>query len=151
MKVLIFAALALAGAAFAGVVAHAGPSRTAAIQVTEREYKISLSLTEFHAGPTVFQIRNTGKLRHAFAIAGNGLKARTKSIAPHKSATLSVTLKKGSYAVWCPMPGHAAKGMKATIVISAIVEGGGAGNGGGGGDATTAPGDTGTDPAIPWG
>jgi plastocyanin len=152
MKILIFAALALAGAAAAGVVAQAGSSRATAIRVTEREYKISLPSTDFTAGAAHFQIKNTGTMPHAFAIAGNGAKAKTKAIMPGKTAVLSITLKKGSYAVWCPMPGHAAKGMKATVVVGTTAQGGGGGGyGGGGGDVTTAPGDTGTDPAVPWG
>jgi hypothetical protein len=36
-----------------------------------------------------------------------------------------VTLEAGTYHVWCPVPGHAAKGMKAIIVVSGGLASGG--------------------------
>jgi plastocyanin len=147
MKVLALAALALAGAAVAGVVAQAGPTKSA-IRVTEREFKISLSATQAKPGTARFEIKNTGKYPHSLAIAGHGVKARTKIIQPGKSAALVVTLKEGSYSLWCPVPGHAAKGMKASLSVTAVAQGGA-------GSATTSGGagggDTTTDSGVPWG
>jgi plastocyanin len=114
MKILLLAALALAGAAVAGVIAHASASKTT-IRVTEREFKIGLSTTRAPSGPVRFEIKNTGKYPHSLAISGAGVKAKTKLIKPGKSAVLLVTLKRGAYSLWCPVPGHAARGMKATI------------------------------------
>ena len=141
MKILVLAALALAGAALAGVVAHAGASK-ATIRVTEREFKISLSATQANAGPARFQIKNTGKFPHALAIAGHGVKARTKLIKPGKSAVLLVTLQEGAYSVWCSVPGHAAKGMRSSLVVTEVGTTGGIATGGG---------DTTTDSGVPWG
>jgi hypothetical protein len=114
MKILLLAALALAGAAGAGVVTQAGASKTT-IRVTEREFRIGLSTTHAVAGPVRFEIKNTGKFPHALAISGAGVKAKTKLIQPGKSAVLLVTLKHGVYALWCPVPGHSARGMKAKV------------------------------------
>jgi plastocyanin len=136
MKILLLAALALAGAAIAGVVAHASASKTT-IRVTEREYKIGLSTTHAAAGPVRFEIKNTGKLAHALSIAGVGVKTRTKLIQPGKTGVLLVTLKSGAYSIWCPVPGHAALGMKAKVTVPAAA-------GGGGGAATTSGGAGGT-------
>jgi plastocyanin len=140
MKILILAALALAGAAVAGVVAHASASTTT-IHVTEREYKIGLSTTKAPAGAVRFEIKNTGKLAHALTIAGAGVSKRTKLIAPGKTAVLLVTLKKGAYSIWCPVPGHAARGMSAKITVPTAGGGGVApvttSSGGGAGDTTT--------------
>ncbi len=147
MKILLLAALALAGAAIAGAVAHAGPSKTT-IRVTEREFKIGLSTKHAPAGSVRFEIKNTGKFPHALSIAGAGVKAKTKLIQPGKSAVLLVTLKSGSYALWCPVPGHAAQGMKSSLSVPAPAGGGGGGGvttSGGGGGATT------TDSGAPWG
>ena len=139
MKILLLAALALAGAAVAGVVAHASASKTT-IHVTEREFKISLSATKAPAGPVRFEIKNTGKLAHALAISGAGVKTKTKLIQPGKSAVLLVTFKQGAYSLWCPVPGHAAQGMKAKLLT--LTQSGGGGSpatttGGGSGDTTT--------------
>jgi hypothetical protein len=114
MKILLLAALAVAGAAVAGVVAQASPSKTT-IRVAEREFKIGLSTTHALAGRVRFEIKNTGKYPHALAISGAGVKTRTKLIQPGQSAVLLVTLKHGAYSLWCPVPGHAAQGMKATV------------------------------------
>lgn len=139
MKILLLAALALAGAAVGGVMAHASASKTT-IRVTEREYKIGLSATKAPAGPVRFEIKNTGRLAHALAISGAGVKTRTKLIQPGKTAVLLVSFKKGAYTIWCPVPGHAALGMKAKLLI--LTQSGGGGSpattsGGGGGDTTT--------------
>jgi plastocyanin len=124
MKIILFAALALAGAALAGVVAHASAAKTT-IRVTEREFKIGLSATHAPAGLVRLEIRNTGMYPHSLAVSGVGVKARTKLIQPGTSAVLLVTLKRGAYSIWCTVPGHAARGMKA--VLNAPGSGGGGG------------------------
>jgi plastocyanin len=141
MKILLLAALALAGAAVAGIVAHASASKTT-IRVIEREYKIGLSATRASAGPVRFEIKNTGKYPHALAISGAGVSTKTKLIQPGKSAVLLVTLKQGVYSIWCPVPGHAAQGMKAKLTAPTPV---------GGGTMTTTTSDTTTDSGVPWG
>jgi plastocyanin len=142
MKISLLAVLALAGAAVAGVVAHAGASKTT-IRVTEHEYTLRLSAKTAPAGPVVLRITNTGHTAHELAIAGPGVKKRSAMIKPGTSATLAVTLRSGSYSLWCPLPGHAARGMKASLT---------AGHPSGGSpDTTTTTGtDTSTD-SVPWG
>ena len=125
MKILLLAALALAGAAVAGVVAHASASKTT-IRVTEREFKIGISATRASAGPVRFEIKNSGNYAHALAIAGAGVSAKTKLIKPGGSAVLLVTLEHGVYSIWCPLPGHAAQGMKATLNMPTASGGNGA-------------------------
>jgi len=143
MKITILAVLALAGAAVAGVVAHASASKTS-IHVTEREFRIGLPAKSAPAGPVELEIRNAGHYPHELAIAGPGVKARTPMIKPGKSAKLTVTLRAGSYSLWCPIPGHAAKGMKAALTVS----GGSSSGAGGSGGAGT---DTSTDSGPAWG
>jgi plastocyanin len=146
MKILLLSALAVAGAAVAGVVAHASASKTT-IRVTEREYKIGLSTTHAPAGPVRFEIKNTGKYPHALAISGAGVKKKTTLIKPGKTAVLLVTLRQGVYSLWCPVPGHAARGMKAAL-STPTPSGGGGGtttSGGSGGGTTT------DDSGVPWG
>jgi len=116
-RALLFAAalgLAVLGAAAAGVVTHTGTARST-ITVTEREYKISLSTKTAKTGLVRLVVRNAGKYAHALSIKGKGVSKRTPMIKPGKSAVLLVDLRSGSYALWCPVPGHAAQGMKATL------------------------------------
>jgi uncharacterized cupredoxin-like copper-binding protein len=130
---------ALLGAAVAGVVAHAGPSSTT-VTVTEREFKITPSTHKVPAGPVRLVVKNAGRYSHALAIAGKGLSKRTPMIKPGKSAVLLVTIKSGTYSLWCPVPGHAAQGMKSSLFAVQSVSGGGSAGG-----VTTSSGGTTTD------
>jgi uncharacterized cupredoxin-like copper-binding protein len=117
--ILLAAALGLAvlGAAAAGVVTHTGTAKST-ITVTEREFKIGLSSKTAKKGPVRLVVRNAGKYAHALSIKGAGVSKRTPLIKPGKSAVLVVTLRSGRYALWCPVPGHAAQGMKATLTLA---------------------------------
>jgi uncharacterized cupredoxin-like copper-binding protein len=109
--------LAVLGAAAAGVVTRTGTAKST-ITVTEREFKIVLSSKTAKKGPVRLVVRNAGKYAHALAIKGAGVSKRTSLIKPGKSAVLLVTLRSGRYALWCPVPGHAAQGMKATLSLT---------------------------------
>ncbi len=56
------------------------------------------------AGKVTFKVTNKGKLDHDFKIAGK----KTPMIKPGKSATITVTIKKGkNYPYLCTVVGHA--------------------------------------------
>jgi len=114
-------ALALAGAALAAVMSHNSASAATAINVTEREYKLTLSKKTASAGTVTFTVHNAGHVKHALAVSGGGLSGvkRTLTIAPGKTRTLTVKFARaGTVQVWCPMPGHAALGMKTFLKLS---------------------------------
>ena len=73
--------------------------------------KFKLSKTSAPAGKVVFKVKNGGKLSHDFKIAGK----KTAMLSGGKTATLTVTLKKGKFPYMCTVPGHAAAGMKGTF------------------------------------
>jgi uncharacterized cupredoxin-like copper-binding protein len=135
--------LAVLGAATAGVVAHATAS-TKTITVTEREYHIALSAASAPSGRVKLVVKNTGKMPHSLAVKGPGLAMRkTALIKPGRSTTLTVTLAAGTFSLWCPVPGHAAKGMKAALHVkggATTTDSGGGGSSGGGGTTTDAGG-----------
>lgn len=129
-------ALALAGAAVAALHGHAGTT----VKVTEREYHITLSKASLAAGTVTFAIHNAGKLAHGLALAGAGLKTvKIAHIAPGATRTLTVKVAGGTLSLWCPVPGHAALGMKASLAVKGAAASGGASSGGttttGGGNA----------------
>jgi uncharacterized cupredoxin-like copper-binding protein len=122
--VLALAALLASALAFAGVAtARYGPPvaarhKTTVVNVTEKEYKITLSRKTFKPGAYRFMVVNRGKLTHSLAINGPGVPhRRTSRIAPGGSAQLSVTLKKGTYRLTCPIDGHTALGMELSIRV----------------------------------
>jgi uncharacterized cupredoxin-like copper-binding protein len=138
-------ALALAGAALAATVSHTSTA-TATIKVTEREYHIALSTTSAKAGSVTFVVRNTGKIAHRLSVAGAGLSkpVSTATIKPGATRSLTVKLAGGKLSVWCPVPGHAALGMRTALKVV------GAGATTGGGGAYSVPTSTGTD-TYAWG
>jgi len=86
------------------------------VTATETEFKIAVSSTSFKAGKVTFNVKNDGKIEHDLAI--KGMSAATKLIPPGGSATLTVTLKPGSYELYCSVPGHEAAGMKLNVTVS---------------------------------
>ncbi len=135
-------ALALAGAALAATVSHTGTATTT-IKVTEREYHIALSATSAKAGSVTFVVRNAGKISHRLSVAGAGLTkpVSTLTIKPGKTRSLTVKLAGGKLSLWCPVPGHAALGMKTALKVAGATTGGG---------AYSVPATTGTDTYV-WG
>jgi uncharacterized cupredoxin-like copper-binding protein len=92
----------------------AGPQGVT-VQVTEREFKIALASTELKAGTVTFEVKNVGKVQHDLAIVG--MKEKTKLISPGASSNLTVTLKPGTYELYCSVPGHKAAGMDVKITV----------------------------------
>ena len=66
-------------------------------------------------GQLTVTLVNKGAIEHTFKIEGTPLLLKTNG---GKSATGSVTLAKGTYVFECTIPGHAAQGMKGTVVVS---------------------------------
>jgi hypothetical protein len=98
--VVSLVALALAGAAFAST-RHASLSK---VTVTFSDSKLGVSAQTLDAGTTTFVVHNNGRKLHVLAISGPGLKAvRTPKLAAGHSATLTVTLRAGSYMLSDPV------------------------------------------------
>src|SRR5438874_13805444 len=95
------------------VQAYALPSSVA---VSETEFKITAATTSLKAGQVTFEVKNTGKIPHDLAIKQTGDK--TKLIQPGGRAKLTVTLKAGTYELYCTVPGHEAAGMKQNITVA---------------------------------
>jgi uncharacterized cupredoxin-like copper-binding protein len=104
-------AAVLVGAGASAVVAGSSHTQRTSVKVTASEFKFVLSTKTAKAGSVSFVVTNKGKLSHDFKIAGK----KTALLKPGKSATLTVTLKKGSNAYMCTVAGHAAAGMKGTF------------------------------------
>ncbi len=75
------------------------------------ELKFTLSKSSVKAGRVTFRVANRGSLKHDFRIAGK----KTKLISKGKSASLTVTLKRGRNRYVCTVPGHADGGMRGVV------------------------------------
>jgi uncharacterized cupredoxin-like copper-binding protein len=111
--------LGIASGARAGASAKAS-AKVTTVKAIETEFHIALSVKHFKPGKYVFLTENKGSATHALEITGPGLhNATTADLGPGQSAKLKVTLKKGKYDVFCPVPGHKAEGMNVNLVITA--------------------------------
>ena len=109
---LALAAPLMALAAGSGTTA-AKATTIAVIAGKPTEFHFTLSKKSVAKGSVTFKIANKGKLAHDFKIAGK----KSRMIQPGKSATLKVTLKKGKLKYQCTVPGHAAAGMRGTLIV----------------------------------
>ena len=92
--------------AVTGISAARAARKTAAtrVAVTFTDRSLSVNPGILQSGVTTFVVRNTGKKGHVFLISGPGLKgARTALLGSGKTATLTVTLRTGSYMLADPI------------------------------------------------
>jgi uncharacterized cupredoxin-like copper-binding protein len=87
------------------------------VPVTETEFKISLPSTKLKAGPITFRVKNGGQTEHDLVITGKGLTQGTPRFNGGESRTLKVTLKPGTYDLFCSVPGHKQAGMDVKITV----------------------------------
>ena len=111
-RMLLAAGLAVA---FSSVV------RAQAVPVTVSEWKVQIARDTLKAGPVTFRVKNDGSVVHGFQVLGEGVDKSTPQIPAGQSATLAVTLKPGTYEVYCPMAenSHKMAGMSKKITVVA--------------------------------
>jgi plastocyanin len=83
------------------------------VYVKKKFYKRVSVQKPVKAGPVHFVVHNIGKIPHNFVIAGQ----QTLVLASGKTGTLDVDLTPGKYPYECSITGHAALGMKGTLVV----------------------------------
>ncbi|MFF7974605.1 copper-binding protein [Streptomyces sp. NPDC007905] len=118
---LVLAACSNGGGGHANSSAGSGTGQTISgtrVTVTETEYGLKLSRASFAPGTYTFVSDNAGRITHALSVDGPGVEdARTKDIQHGQQATLTVTLKKGTYDLYCPIDGHKQLGMDQHIHV----------------------------------
>jgi plastocyanin len=105
--------------ALAAFVATSSVAQAQPVAVTLSEWKLKMSRDTVGAGTVTFRVNNTGSVGHTFYVLGEGVAKGTRDIGPKQSATLNVTLKPGTYEVYCSMSddSHKLAGMKGTLVV----------------------------------
>ena len=89
------------------------------VQVSEKEFKITLPSTTLKPGSYTFDLSNEGKVQHDLTIDGPGVsKAKTPLINGGQHATLKVKLTAGTYDFYCSVPGHKQLGMDVKVKVA---------------------------------
>jgi uncharacterized cupredoxin-like copper-binding protein len=111
-----FAALAVVvGIGASSVLGARSQTQTTTVKVTTTNaFKFTLSTKSAPHGKVSFVVTNKGTIKHDFSIAGK----KTIQLGHNKSATLTVTLKKGKYPYKCTVDSHAAAGMKGVFTAT---------------------------------
>jgi plastocyanin len=99
--------------------APAEPPSVPHVQVSAVEYAFTLSRTNVPAGKVVLQFVNDGQDPHNLKIApGEGPLAGSFENEPSKGvANLTLEMQPGQYTLFCSLPTHEEKGMKATLTV----------------------------------
>jgi plastocyanin len=103
---LIVATRHVAGLLVVGALGAAMPARRGnpvPVSAKLSEWKIQLSEATVPAGQVTFTATNGGSIPHALEVEGQGTEQETPLIQPGASATLTLTLKPGTYEIYCPV------------------------------------------------
>ena len=117
------AATATQAAVAPGATATTASSQSAgdsAVSAVLREWALDLSVSEVAAGKVTFTVTNQGSMGHNLTVvdsSGSVIGATPTFRKSEGAQTLEVTLAPGTYTVLCSLPGHAARGQQAQLVV----------------------------------
>lgn len=105
------------GAGGGGITAPTVTGTSVTVELTE--FALALSDTTFSQGTYTFVAQEAGQAPHALSIAGPGVETMsTDVLSPgDPDAQLTVTLRAGTYELWCPVGSHREQGMDTTITV----------------------------------
>jgi uncharacterized cupredoxin-like copper-binding protein len=114
-----FGATALTGTAGAATPRLTAASSSQTVRAVETEFHIALSRTTVHAGRVTITAVNKGTIEHGLIIDGPGQQDKLIGLVkPGHIATKTLTLRKASYDVFCPISDHKMKGMNTHLTVS---------------------------------
>ena len=114
------AALLFAALTVGGTTAHRTPGDPVAVSATLSEWKVELSQGTITAGRVTFSVTNAGNIPHALEVEGQGIEQGTRVLQPGVSATMTLTLKPGTYELYCPVgnDSHKKLGMETHLKVA---------------------------------
>ena len=105
------------GAALIPASASPAPSY---VQITEKEYTITLSRLRVHEGSAIVGVLNAGMDNHDLVIQSNakGSKPiRFSQLNPGSHTSRTIKLAPGRYTLWCSIANHRQLGMVAPLTV----------------------------------
>ena len=91
------------------------------VPVTLSEWKVQLGRDTVRAGKVTFRVKNEGSVTHGLYVRGEGVAEGSHEIPAGQAGSLTVTLKPGTYEIYCPMAdlSHKNAGMAAKLEVIA--------------------------------
>ena len=124
MRARLALGLALAGLIAVGVASAEGrspSSNPSRLLVSGEEYRIQLSRGAVKPGPALIQFVNRGEDPHDLRLKRIGASAARAfglpELRPGGLVQLETRLRTGRYRLWCSLPGHAQRGMRAVLSV----------------------------------
>ena len=97
------------------------PARVEVTAEDTEAFRFVLSRPTVPAGRVTIEFVNHGQAEHnlnALEPTEGSVVGTIPNTAPNAHPRITVTLRRGSYTLFCSLPGHEAKGMKATLVVN---------------------------------
>ncbi len=122
--------VALLGA-LVGVAPRSHPDAPSQVNVRLSEWKVELSQQTIATGAVRFAVTNAGSIPHGFEVEGQGIEKEIETIQPGATDTLTLTLKPGTYEVYCPVgeDSHKKLGMETHLKVAGATGSGSSGYG----------------------
>jgi plastocyanin len=115
----VLGGLLLASPAAGATLRHNESKDPASVTAKLSEWKVELSEATVATGVVRFTATNAGSIPHALEVEGQGIEQKTAIIQPGTSATLTLTLRPGTYEVYCPVgeDSHKKLGMETHLKV----------------------------------
>jgi plastocyanin len=95
-----------------------GSAAGTTVQVTEKDFSISLARNTFTPGSYTFEVTNGGPSSHNLTVKGPGVNdTATSTLDSGSKGNVTVTFQKGTYELYCSIPGHKERGMDLTVHV----------------------------------
>ena len=104
----------------AALVASPSAADAQPVAVTLTEFKIVMAKDTVPAGAVTFRIKNSGTMTHAVFVMNDTFEKGSAEIAAGQEASFTVTLKTGTYDLYCPVSdeSHKKAGMARKLVVT---------------------------------
>jgi plastocyanin len=108
----------IAAAAALSVAAVTAAASTLNLSAAKQGLKFNTKSLSAKAGTVTLVMKNPSSFPHGVAVKGKGVNKKGKIVQKNGTSRVTLTLKKGTYTFYCPVPGHEAGGMKGTLKVT---------------------------------